>query len=250
MIAFQKSGLKPETVEKCPLPCKYCMQGTKKTLYITFKCNRHCPYCCIPPSLFGKDVMCIGDIPLASITDVSKHTHDLELIAVSGGEPLVAIERVIQLAGHLKTHSPSLQLCLFTNGDFFSEDVATLLVDSGFNSVRISAHGLNPHPFEIAVKIFSNVYAAMLPVVTRYSNVLSFVECLNDIGVSVLIFDEIELTKWNSQYFEKMRKKNPSLLMGDEFLRALETDLGPKNLRMDIFLCPRAMIKHSYRTGT
>lgn len=246
MIAFQISGMIPNILEKCPLPCKHCIRRTKKTLYLTFKCNRHCPHCCIPPTLFGKDVMYLGDTLIASIADVHKYVDGLELIAVSGGEPLVDIEPVIRLAEHLRMHSPALQMCLFTNGDFLSEGIAASLVESGFDSIRISAHDLNPHPFEVAVNVFPDVYAAMLPVTVEYSNILSFVECLDNIGVSALIFDEIELTEWNSKYFESMREKNPSFLMGENFLRTLETDLEPKNLRIDIFLCPRTMIKHSY----
>ncbi len=87
-----------------PRGCRLCLLGVKSVLFITGLCPLSCPYCPVDRERLGKDVMYINDKPISRFEDIIEEIDDSfsNGIAVTGGEPFMAVERVAEYCKRLK----------------------------------------------------------------------------------------------------------------------------------------------------
>ncbi len=91
--------------------------GNDNTLYTTGRCNNRCIFCCEPPvnhedaeELWARNMQIIDEAP-AGIT----------AIGVSGGEPSLLGERLVELVDIVAGRFPQTVIHLLTNGRAFSD---------------------------------------------------------------------------------------------------------------------------------
>ncbi|WP_457550118.1 radical SAM protein [Archaeoglobus sp.] len=101
--------------------CKLCRRGAKMVLFITGLCNNSCFYCPISKDRRGKDVIFANEREVKSIDDAIEEANAMsaEGLAITGGEPLLRLDRVLEylkvfkdLHSHLYTSIPVKEIVL------------------------------------------------------------------------------------------------------------------------------------------
>lgn len=85
--------------------CRLCREGAKMVLFITGRCRRSCWYCPISAERKGRDLAFANDREVCHLEDVLSEARLMSALGTSltGGEPLLALDRVIEYAGALKS---------------------------------------------------------------------------------------------------------------------------------------------------
>jgi len=78
--------------------CKLCRKGAKMVLFVTGICNNDCYYCPISEERKGRDVIFANEREVKSLKDAIEEANAMsaEGIAITGGEPLLRLERVVE----------------------------------------------------------------------------------------------------------------------------------------------------------
>ncbi len=86
--------------------CVLCQKGAKMVLFVTGRCHRSCWYCPLSKERKGKDVTYANEHKVKHPEDIIRVAESMsaEGTGVTGGEPLLALDRVIELTGMLKQH--------------------------------------------------------------------------------------------------------------------------------------------------
>ncbi|MEM4616499.1 MAG: radical SAM protein, partial [Archaeoglobaceae archaeon] len=158
-----------------PEGCKLCRRGAKLVLFITGLCNNSCFYCPISKEKKGKDVIFANEREVRSFDDFIAEVElmSAEGVAITGGEPLLKLERVLEftrlsnklgLHVHLYTSIPANERVLkrlkvdeirfhppeLSNPEFYEESIKIakkIGIDAGF---EIPAIKFEPKIVEIA----------------------------------------------------------------------------------------------------
>lgn len=114
--------------------CILCHQGAKMVLFVTGRCHRTCWYCPLSSERKGTDTVYANEHPVdipAQIIEVAESMSALGT-GVTGGEPLLVLDRVTEYCRMLKEHFGSdHQIHLYTAKPPTDEDLAAMqgLVD-------------------------------------------------------------------------------------------------------------------------
>lgn len=86
-------------------------------LFVTGRCHRTCWYCPLSRERKGRDVVFANERQVSSPSDVIETAESMSALGtgITGGEPLLEIERVVEYCGALKEHfGPDHQIHLYT----------------------------------------------------------------------------------------------------------------------------------------
>jgi pyruvate formate-lyase activating enzyme-like uncharacterized protein len=114
--------------------CVLCHQGAKMVLFVTGRCPRTCWYCPLSAERKGTDTVFANEVPVdipSQIIDVAESMSALGT-GVTGGEPLLVLDKVAAYCRMLKEHFGSdHQIHLYTAQAPTDEDLAEMqgLVD-------------------------------------------------------------------------------------------------------------------------
>lgn len=86
--------------------CVLCHQGAKMVLFVTGRCHRSCWYCPLSSERKGTDTVYANEVPIdvpSQIIEVAEMMSALGT-GVTGGEPLLCLEKVTEYCRMLKDH--------------------------------------------------------------------------------------------------------------------------------------------------
>ncbi|KDE55416.1 radical SAM protein [Methanoculleus sp. MH98A] len=112
----QESGVSPGGPFLSP-GCVLCHQGAKMVLFVTGRCRRTCWYCPLSRERKGRDVVFANERQVSSPSEAIEVAESMSALGtgVTGGEPLLEIERVVDYCRALKEHfGPDHQIHLYT----------------------------------------------------------------------------------------------------------------------------------------
>lgn len=98
--------------------CILCHQGAKLVLFVTGLCDRTCWYCPLSVERKDLDVVFANDKPVHSDADIIAEAEAMDALGtgVTGGEPLLTLDRTVRYCKLLKEHFGSThQIHLYTS---------------------------------------------------------------------------------------------------------------------------------------
>ncbi len=87
-----------------PEGCKLCRRGSKLVLFVTGLCTNRCFYCPVSHEKFGRDVVYANEREVKSVQDFLQEIEamDAEGIAITGGEPILRLDRIREFLKFVK----------------------------------------------------------------------------------------------------------------------------------------------------
>lgn len=133
------------------------MKDTLRIL-VDWKCNLKCDYCCNEQQRFRDKIV---PLPIGQVVALMLHSS-YKTICISGGEPLLFLDRVLRLA---RTALSDQTVVLYTNGIYLNASVAGLLAAVGVDAINVGLH--IPQTFDRIIRGVRNA-CADLPMSVRF----------------------------------------------------------------------------------
>lgn len=188
--------------------CRACKNGTWLCVFVGYDCNASCKFC---PQDKSDDVLHSSDHPLIVgeqlISDVKFYidkfdSNIIEGVSYSGGEPLMFLEKVLDIANFTTQRRPNVYQWIYTNGILVSEDILKKLSASGIKEIRfdLAATSFNERilaKLEMSKKIIGKV-TVEVPSIPEVSEKLiknNILATLVDYGVDQLNLAELLLAQ-------------------------------------------------------
>jgi pyruvate formate-lyase activating enzyme-like uncharacterized protein len=115
----------------------HCVNGAKMVLLITGKCGTDCFYCPISPEKKGKDVMFANERRISDLSEMLEEAVSMDAAGtgITGGDPLVSMERTISAIRMLKERfGPGHHIHLYTS--MIDLGKAKELCEAGLDEIR------------------------------------------------------------------------------------------------------------------
>ena len=187
-----------------PKGCELCRLGGKLVVFITGKCDDSCYYCPVSLERFGKDVMYANETSISSLFDYIYEAYRMNALGagITGGDPILAIDRVVQLIKLLKNEFGSdFHIHLYTSGRYITNDVLSELKNVGLDEIRF--HPVKEEYLKAVEKAlkFSFDVGFEIPVIPgeeEYEEKL--IKWAIEKGIKFVNLNELELTERNYQF--------------------------------------------------
>ncbi|MDI9395475.1 MAG: radical SAM protein [Euryarchaeota archaeon] len=185
--------------------CKLCQQGAKMVLFVSGLCPKSCFYCPLSNERRGKDLVFANERHVKNDEDLLKEAELMDALGtgITGGEPLVKVDRVLYYIRLLKSsfgqeHHIHLYTSLAPE-----REILERLAEAGLDEIRLhppqSAWGeLRQSPYAAALKNAKNLgieAGIEIPSLEGVEKVAAFVEEM-DIFLNL---NELEFSDNNSE---------------------------------------------------
>lgn len=180
--------------------CTLCLVGRKMTLFITGICPNSCYYCPVSSERMGKDVMFANERRIHSVEEAIAEARESGALgtAITGGEPLVVVDRVVSFVRALKrAFGPSHHIHLYSGFPNLTKENAKRLYEAGLDEIRF--HIIAAEGVENSVRVASE-FAWRVGVEIPALPGLDFVEVAKkarDAGAKFMVLDEYEVNEEN-----------------------------------------------------
>lgn len=251
-----------KTTGKLTTGCIQCIQGRKSVLFITGHCNLACYYCPVSNEKMHKGHLYINEV---FISENSKIENSIEIIkqeidlcqskgiSITGGDPLLAPERIIKIGKALKSHfGKDFHIHLYTPGREGSQEMFSKL-NSVIDEIRF--HPSNTKDLEmmtLALDFDWDVGLELPATINMSENIffnktieLYYQESLKRDRKKIFMnLNELEITESN---FRDMRKYIHDEHILDPFVHGsreeafkVQTQVTKRYPVFSVFFCPQA----------
>ena len=122
---------------------------------LTDKCNLDCSFCCM------KKKETFYSFKNQTALWIAKQRYDE--IGITGGEPLVEFERLVQFICLLKYFNKDAKIYLYTNGSLLHTETAATLKIAGLNGINWSPKH-KPRKYGTELSQMSFIHADLIPI--------------------------------------------------------------------------------------
>lgn len=197
----------------------------------------------------------VGKIPVKNIDEAFEQIKKYKCVAISGGEPLIYPEKVLEVIKRAKENN--LYTYLFTDGSNrgrLTKNLLNKLVTAGLDEIKMSAKLKGEKeilfdPYKIVKNSPIPIHAEFPMLPNLVDEVYDFAVRLNDIGVSHLLLDQVEFTTGNAEAMLKRgyQQKNGVILGSEEAVFAVIDKIQKNNLKIKALYCGSLNRKHQYK---
>lgn len=193
-----------------PEGCRLCYKGAKMVLFITGICGRNCFYCPVSYERREKDAIFANERRVEKDEDIIDEANSMDALgaSITGGEPLIRIERVLHYIRILKNKfGGAFHIHLYTALSP-GKEVLILLKEAGLDEIRF-----HPSP-DMWEKILITPYrdsikaahllgiSAGIEIPSIKSNLSGVLTLLEEVD-GFLNLNELEFSETNAQELEK-----------------------------------------------
>lgn len=209
--------------------CTLCGEGHWSCLFINGVCNAGCFYC--PSEQKDKGQPITNGVEFTRARDYADYVDrfDIRGVGISGGEPLMTFERVVDYLKPLANQaSRPLHIWMYTNGMLATQDKLKTLRDSGLNEIRfdLSANDYKLDSLEMAVGIIPIVTVEIPAIPEDLERTRRLIRDLHSAGVNHLNLHQIRCTQYNKS---KLIQRGYTFVHGTG-AAVLETELAALTL--------------------
>lgn len=208
-VVFPASGnLSKPVIGSLSPGCRTCIEGTWSCIYINNTCTRHCFYCPCPQTDENKQPVAPEHLSFSSVHDYIEYLKkfDYNSIAFSGGEPLMAIDRVLEYMKEIKQcFGDKHYIWAYTNGDLVNGKNISQLRKAGLNELRfdIAMNNYDLTTVKKAVEYIDTVSVEIPAIPEDVENLKSILKEMENIGVKYLNLHQLMRTEHNSGNLDK-----------------------------------------------
>lgn len=178
--------------------------GAKSVIFITGLCPEDCFYCPISPEKWRADVMYVNEERVYSVDELVIEVSRASSLGagITGGEPLVVLDRVLDAITALKEHfGESFHIHLYTSGSQGLTRHVLSLWSAGLDEIRF--HPVTPRAFELAeyaVRETGMDVGFEIPIAPGLEKwAMGVVEEASRIGAKFVNLNEMEFSERNSR---------------------------------------------------
>lgn len=189
------------------LACISCMRGETYNYVPTFNCNKECFFCYQPHFQYNKIGMqkSLHYSPIINIKELLKK-KELKSFSISGGEPLLVMDKVINSIRLVRKHFGSnCRIHLYSNGTLIKHDILRRLRDAGLDEIRFNLAANNYHlaPVYLA-KDYIPAIIVEVPVIPEDENKIKYLMAVLDkLGIFGLNLHELLFFGYNHSFYKK-----------------------------------------------
>lgn len=122
-----------------PRGCYFCTRGSKLVLFVTGKCEKNCWYCTISEKRWQQSIVLANEREVKSDEGIIEEVKltDAEGAGITGGEPLLDLERTLHFIELLKkSEGKGFHVHLYTARSDLTIDELKKLYDAGLDEIR------------------------------------------------------------------------------------------------------------------
>jgi uncharacterized protein len=189
--------------------CKYCIKGKKTVIYITGLCPRRCYYCPLSDAKRWKDVMFANERPVKSLNEMVEEIKisSSDGVGITGGDPLVVLERTISLIKILKKKfGKSFHIHLYTSLDLVDIKKLEKLYLAGLDEIRFHPDLDDDKLWDrlcLAKKFGWKVGVEIPAIPGYYKKIMNLIKVVAD-NISFLNINELEVSDTNGNKLRDM----------------------------------------------
>jgi len=119
--------------------CRLCVQGKKLVLFVTGLCSRQCYFCPISDQKKNKDVVYANERPVKGFSQIVEEAEscDAKGAGITGGDPLVRIDRTVDYIRRLKKRfGKDFHIHLYTPLENVDRKTLLRLYRAGLDEIR------------------------------------------------------------------------------------------------------------------
>jgi pyruvate formate-lyase activating enzyme-like uncharacterized protein len=185
--------------------CDLCIEGRKLVLFVTGVCNKNCEYCTISEARWQKDEVWANEKKVEKPEDIIEEAKLCKACGagITGGEPLMKIDRVIEYIKLLKNaFGKDFHIHMYTNGTLATPDVLKRLHDAGLDELRVH---LNKDIIKDALKLPNWKVGMEVPCIPGQEKELcGLMDFLEAAGAHFLNLNELEFSERNIEPMETL----------------------------------------------
>ncbi len=181
------------------------MQGAKLVLFVTGICHIHCSYCPLSEKRWQKDTVYANERPIYSDEELLEEARLTDALGtgITGGDPLVRLDRTLHYARLLKTEFSDHHIHLYTGSSL--DEKMLYSMEGSIDELRIHLTNLKDvssvrkalkHTFAVGVEI------PMFP--SKIDETRNLIHQLKKVGIHFINLNELEYTDRNVQYLKNL----------------------------------------------
>lgn len=236
--------------------CDLCFPGLKAVIFVTGLCDDSCFYCPVGRHKLGHDVFYVNEVRVNSVEEALLEVARIgaEGASLTGGDPLVAFHRSLELVRSLKEEfGDGFHIHLYTSGRYATREALQALWRAGLDEIRFHpTHDVFLKRIEIAKKSTGMSVGAEIPIAPGLEEwAIKVIKAVEAAGADFVNLNEMEIVEPNARALlargYRESRGRPFTVEGslEAALRVLEW--ASENSKVPVHFCP-ASFKDSVQT--
>lgn len=206
--------------------CEHCIEGSKMVLFISGRCNTGCFYCPVSFEKKGKDVIYANEMRVSDRSEIIAEAESMDATGtgITGGDPLLCIDRTINAIRMLKEHfGKEHHIHLYTST--MDVEKVSRLIDAGLDEIRFHPRtedwsDMGRTPLSEIVKMDIDV-GIEVPALPDHEDALSsLIAYAGSIGIKFINLNELEFSESNWDMMGEMgyelKDETSAAILGSE----------------------------------